>query len=367
MRALLCIYKTYFKINYLIHLATTHSFSLNLCIFCFKYSGMKKYPVTIFLILMLVNCYAQSDLGTLSPEEARALKKNTLIVLLFDSACSYNDVITNAVKENWSFSPFEFVAYKEIGKYFNKEKYAFLMLAAYKQRMEGQTQNSYKDYETKKLIISKKLKEAKKINSYPYIPVGNKEFQVDEEDVICKLSVGIASFAVPRIELPEENISLNEIEYKIPLLVKSMSSYLSLVHNAPEKLTSKDIMEWEKNNYNSTRQKILLILEDDMSKNLLKNKQYEKGCSYKIRLADKNYIQNAIKNNDKTYLFFHLALGDLADVEYFIIDFETGNIVNAFFKGLVLEPTSYYYHIEEHELKVISEEPSPPKGCCGIF
>ena len=254
--------------------------------------------ILLILCLLVPGAYKALSGQTgnyLTCERVFEIKSTTTVVVLDDSASTYNQIMRRAVEKYWKISPVEFTTESQIIPYLGKREYSFLIknqATRVEKRVKGESKIQFNE-----------------IAIYPgYRTIENEAFHA--RDAYAKIRVD----------------SLHKAEsylYKLEGLIHAMHRYL--VYTSQGKIRrntyGKDLNRFLNQNGSSISQKTLYVTGEDVP-------EHYKGLldyyDHSLRFVDKAELRQLIEEESSDAVFLHIH--PLVSWIY-VIDISSGNIL----------------------------------------
>lgn len=230
---------------------------------------MKRLMITLFLGVNVILLKSQSYVPTREDINAFFYTK-TLVVLPDNPLLEYNYIIKDVMDQEWNITEFDYISFKEFEELRKDPQYSFLYMS------QVTFENDKTDARYRFLHLS----------------LGGDYFRMDQMPDIA--SVPLAYYSVE-----EDNYT-----YKLAILVRFMQNHALLIKEKPE-IVSANVLQHYNDNIKDIKQKILYVLEEELSKEVNSTARIKKVYPYKFRIVTKEDITEAIKNRDPNVVFLH--------------------------------------------------------------
>jgi hypothetical protein len=182
----------------------------------------------------------------------------------------YNQIIKEVMEQEWTVTEYEFISFKEFEEKRFDPKYSFLYMSSI------MFDNDKTDARYRFLNLS----------------LGGDYFRMNQMPDIA--SVPLAYYSVE-----EDNYN-----YKLALLVRFIQNHTLLIKEHPE-IVSVNVFKHYNDNTKVISNKVLYVLEDELSKNVNSAARIRNVYSHKFKIVTKDEITEAIRERDESVVFFH--------------------------------------------------------------
>jgi len=231
---------------------------------------------TKFFLLILISAIFFSDkvsaqTSVATPEQiAKFYKTTTCVVLNDDIFNTYNTKIKDAITQNWTITPYEFITLTEFDDRKHESIYSFLVPTQIYFDDEG-TQASY---------------------SFLSVVLGDKTQNLNTMPDLCSFP------------LSYYDVDYDKFDYKLGSIVLFMQNHINLTRDNSD-LNSKNIIKYYNKNTESMSGKTLYVIKEELTSDvntLSKIKEYYSGT---VKIVTSEVIQEAIENEDENIIFLH--------------------------------------------------------------
>ena len=230
---------------------------------------MKHIILLLSLIVLAFNINAQKNVA--KPDEIKAFfKTKTLVVLDESPFAEYNMVIKEAVKKSWKLTEFDFINSNEYEQKRKDPQYSFLTI----DKVYFEKDKTKAQYEFLCLSLGGKYKTESDMPQLCTVPLSY--YGVDEETYT----------------------------YKIPTLVNFIQNHVLLTSQNKE-LNSGNIISYYNKNLKSVKNKTFYVLKDELGPNVNTESKIKKVYPYKFKIATREEIEEAVKNENDNVVFLH--------------------------------------------------------------
>lgn len=256
----------------------------------------KKTAGTLVILFFTLISYTQFSRYSVEDKIEKLLKSKTYVVL-HDTNKDFNKYITEAVKDSWTLTEYEFIPFEELKKYSASEKNSFIMASGFYSTMETiKTHTQYYDGKETSIWVSQ--------NGVVFpcnvlvVQLGGKDFNEYQN----WLMFCYAGYANSRLESP---MAIN--------YVKILNRYIQYLHtekldkifwknadthlNTDLDIKSKTIIFWKGDIPTST-------YNGEKDNSYLSKSNIQKHFSGNFEIVDDIKLEECIKSKDEKYLFF---------------------------------------------------------------
>ncbi len=237
------------------------------------------FPKSILLTFMIVflftiffnNGALFSQNNVPNEDDIRAFfRTKTLVVLESNPLLEYNSKITEAVKDNWNITEFDFISFEEFEQERNNSQYSFLLT----------TTVSFEKDKTNAIYIFLQLLAGGRyltINDMPHlasIPLSYKN--ADE---------------------------LNHV-YKLSLIVRFIQNHMLLLKYSPS-IAFDNYLAYYNRNMDDIRTKILYVVKEELAPEVNTIEKIKNYYPYRVKIVAREDIEEAIYRKDPDVVFLH--------------------------------------------------------------
>jgi hypothetical protein len=257
---------------------------------------MKIAILILTLTAFTLLSYAQIKIpvGTKS-DLTKFMKSKTYVVLKNDRMSEYNTAIKEAIEQNWTITPYEFVYESDF------------------KNLKGDSDNSF-------IMINQVYFEKDKSQTlfdFIIVTMGGNYKTADEMPTLC---------AVP---LCYKGALETDYDYKIGLMIKFIQSHLITCQQNPA-LTEESIADYYMAKSGSPKKKTLYLLKEEVEPEIRTKNSFATAYPYNFVYSTKEEIASLIANNDADALVLHVLGPQMnSTLSYcvkIIIDTEKGQI-----------------------------------------
>lgn len=230
---------------------------------------MKKLIVITAFLMFAFSGFSQSTVATQEQLEA-FFKTKTLVVAQDNPLLDYNVKIKEAVKNTWTLTEYDFITYKEFDEKREDPKYSFLVVT--------------------EVMFSKDKTKAK--YNFLSLLLGGKYRKLKDMPDICS------------VPLSYVNVEEEKYVYKLGIILQFIQSHVKLTRDNP-KLKSSNIIRYYNKNLKTDRDKILYVIEDELSEQVNTLEKIKKYYPYQVKIVTREEAEKAIDSKEKNVVFFH--------------------------------------------------------------
>lgn len=228
-----------------------------------------KFLVAIVFVMAISLVKAQDYVP--STEDINAFfNTKTMVVLLDNPLLEYNMIIKEVMQQEWNITEFDFISFKQFEEMRFDPQYSFLYMSMV------MFDNDKTDAQYRFLHLS----------------LGGDYFRMNQMP-------DIASVPLSYYSVEEDNYN-----YKLALLVRFIQQHARLVKEHPE-IVSANVFKYYNNNMKDIKTKTLYVLEEELSKEVNSIARIRNVYPFKVKIATKDEISEAIKNRDENVVFLH--------------------------------------------------------------
>lgn len=263
---------------------------------------MKKL-ILLILLFPVLGLYAQREYLP-TPEDLDLFKKTRTYIVLQDNPISeYNFEITDAVKNYWDITDYEFIGFDEFQEKSTDPGASFLYTA---------TVSFEKDRSQTRYI-------------FLCLSLGGDYPSLDEmKDIV-------------NIPLAYYGVDEDSYAYKLGTLVNFMQKHVRLVTEDPG-IISQNVFKHYNDNMAEIQTRTLYLVEDELEKDISTESRIRDVYPYDFRIVTREEIKDAIMNKDENVVFLHKVGPE-------------GKKLNArVYKILIGAGDSNFYYFDYHKL-----------------
>lgn len=247
---------------------------------CFIHQEKKLNRESIFavffkLILVTVYLFPFNSLFSQNyvPKEADIqafFRTKTLIVLESNPLLEYNAKITEAVKNNWSITEYEFISFEEFEEKRKDPQYSFLLT----------TTVTFEKDKTKAQYIFLQL-----------LAGINTRYLKDMPDLVS-------------IPLSYRNADEENHTYKLGVIVRFVQNHMLLLRSNPS-VASGNVLTYYNRNISDMRSKTLYVVKDELAPEVNTVAKINKLYPYQVKIVTREEIEEAINEQNPDVVFLH--------------------------------------------------------------
>lgn len=225
--------------------------------------------ISAFLTLFILNAYSQSYIP--SGEDIAAFFGTKTLVVLEDSPMSdYNSSIMEMMEQEWEITPYEFINGIEFEEKRRDPSYSFI----YTSMVTFENDRTDARYR------------------FLHLSLGGDYYRVNEMPDIA--SVPLAYYGV----------DYESYGYKTGILVRFIQNHALLLKGNPG-IVSANVLEYYNNNMKNIKDKVLYLIEDELSADLRNEAAIRAVYPYRFEFVDYDEIEDAIRERDPDVVFLH--------------------------------------------------------------
>lgn len=231
---------------------------------------MKKLIVILLVILPLAKVVAQREYLP-TEEDLKVFHTTKTYVVLQDNPMSdYNFEITDAIKNFWNVTDYEFLKFDDFEEKTHDTKASFLYTA---------TVNFEKDKSQTRYV-------------FLCLSLGGEYPSMDEmKDIV-------------NIPLSYMGVDEDSYTYKLGTLVNFMQNHIAMITDYPEKI-SQNIFNEYNDNMAEIKGKTLYLVEDELEKSISTEARIKAVYPHDFKIVTRDEIKEAIINKDENVVFLH--------------------------------------------------------------
>jgi hypothetical protein len=230
---------------------------------------MKKTMTVIYAVIFMMPLFSQEYLPT-RENLAAFFKTKTLVVLDQNPLNTYDSEIMEAMENEWTLTPFEFIKYDEFEKKRKDPQYSFLKLVNI-------------TYENDKLNA---------VYKFLNLSLGGDYFSINQMPDIVSVPVAY------------NNVDEDSYNYKLGILVRFIQNHVNLINEHPE-IISANIFKHYNDNKGDVKTKTLYLIAEELEPAINSRARISKIYPYNFKLVTQEEIKNAITNRDENVVFLH--------------------------------------------------------------
>jgi hypothetical protein len=230
---------------------------------------MKKTMTVICAVIFMMPLFSQEYLPT-RENLAAFIKTKTLVVLDQNPLNTYDSEIMEAMENEWTLTPFEFIKYDEFEKKRKDPQYSFLKLVNI-------------TYENDKLNA---------VYKFLNLSLGGDYFSINQMPDIVSVPVAY------------NNVDEDSYNYKLGILVRFIQNHVNLINEHPE-IISANIFKHYNDNKGDVKTKTLYLIAEELEPVINSRARISKIYPYNFKLVTQEEIKDAITNRDENVVFLH--------------------------------------------------------------
>ena len=230
---------------------------------------MKKTMTVIYAVIFMMPLFSQEYLPT-RENLAAFFKTKTLVVLDQNPLNTYDSEIMEAMENEWTLTPFEFIKYDEFEKKRKDPQYSFLKLVNI-------------TYENDKLNA---------VYKFLNLSLGGDYFSINQMPDIVSVPVSY------------NNVDEDSYNYKLGILVRFIQNHVNLINEHPE-IISANIFKHYNDNKGDVKTKTLYLIAEELEPAINSRARISKIYPYNFKLVTQEEIKDAITNRDENVVFLH--------------------------------------------------------------
>jgi hypothetical protein len=233
------------------------------------------FSVLFKLILVSVYLFSLNSLFSQNyvPKEADIkafFRTKTLVVLESNPLLEYNSKITEAVKNNWNITEFEFISYQEFEEKRKDPQYSFLLT----------TTVTFEKDKTKAQYIFLQL-----------LAGSNTRYLKDMPDLVS-------------IPLSYRNADEENHTYKLGVIVRFVQNHMLLLRSNPS-VASGNVLTYYNRNIADIRSKTLYVVKDELAPEVNTIAKINKLYPYQVKIVTREEVEEAINEKNPDVVFLH--------------------------------------------------------------
>jgi hypothetical protein len=197
-------------------------------------------------------------------------KTKTLVVLESNPLLEYNLKITEAVKNNWNITDYEFISYQELEEKRKDPQYSFLLT----------TIVTFEKDKTKAQYIFLQL-----------LAGSNTRYLKDMPDLVS-------------IPLSYRNADEENHTYKLGVIVRFIQNHMLLLRTNPS-VASSNVLAYYNRNIADIRSKTLYVVKDELAPEVNTVAKINKLYPYQVKIVSREEIEEAINEKNPDVVFLH--------------------------------------------------------------
>lgn len=231
---------------------------------------MKKITIAFCLSLLIsANIFAQETVPT--KEDLFAFFKTKTLVVLDDNPLKeYNIVIKNVMKQEWNVTEYDFISWKEFEELRKDPQYSFI-------------------YTTK---VSFANDNTDAVYKFIHLSLGGDYFRMNQMPDLASIPISFA------------NVGEEYYIYKLAILVRFMQNHVRLLKEDPS-IISANVFKHYNENMGDIKTKTLYMLKSELEPKVNSLARIKKIYPYKVKLVEREDIEEAIKERDEDVVFLH--------------------------------------------------------------
>jgi len=230
---------------------------------------MKKTMTVLCAVIFMIPLFSQEYLPTRENLET-FFKTKTLVVLDYNPLNTYDSEIMEAMENEWTLTPFEFIKYDEFEKKRKDPQYSFLKLVNI-------------TYENDKLNA---------VYKFLNLSLGGDYFSINQMPDIVSVPVAY------------NNVDEDSYNYKLGILVRFIQNHVNLINEHPE-IISANIFKHYNDNKGDVKTKTLYLIAEELEPAINSRARISKIYPYNFKLVTQEEIKEAITNRDENVVFLH--------------------------------------------------------------
>jgi hypothetical protein len=225
---------------------------------------MKKTMTVIYAVIFMMPLFSQEYLPT-RENLAAFFKTKTLVVLDQNPLNTYDSEIMEAMENEWTLTPFEFIKYDEFEKKRKDPQYSFL-------KLENDKLNA--------------------VYKFLNLSLGGDYFSINQMPDIVSVPVAY------------NNVDEDSYNYKLGILVRFIQNHVNLINEHPE-IISANIFKHYNDNKGDVKTKTLYLIAEELEPAINSRARISKIYPYNFKLVTQEEIKDAITNRDENVVFLH--------------------------------------------------------------
>jgi hypothetical protein len=230
---------------------------------------MRKAITVLCTVFFMMPLFSQEYLPTRENLEA-FFKTKTLVVLDQNPLNTYDSEIMEAMENEWTITPFEFIKYDEFEQKRKDPQYSFLKLVNI-------------TYENDKLNA---------VYKFLNLSLGGDYFSINQMPDIVSVPVAY------------NNVDEDSYNYKLGILVRFIQNHVRLINEHPE-IISANIFKHYNDNKGDVKTKTLYLIAEELEPAINSRARISKIYPYNFKLVTTEEIKDAITSRDENVVFLH--------------------------------------------------------------
>lgn len=231
---------------------------------------MKKIFISTILIIPALFLSAQKEYIPNTADLEKFFKTKTLVVLEDSPMSEFNFEIQDVMTREWKITPFEYIKNSDFKEKSKDENSSFLYTSIV---------NFEKDKTESRYI-------------FLHLSLGGDNITID--DLRDMVSIPLGYYGVD----PDNYI------YKLGILIRFMQNHINLIYKDPG-LISNNIFKHYNDNTKSAHDKVLYLIEDELTKDVSTAARIKQVYQYKFKLVTREEIKQAIQDGNNDVVFLH--------------------------------------------------------------
>ncbi len=232
--------------------------------------NMKKLIALLVLFIPVLGALAQREYLPTEGDLQDFYKTKTYIVMQDNPMSAYNFEITDAIKQYWDITDYEFLTFKDFQPKSEDSTASFLYTAEV---------TFEKDKSMTKYI-------------FLCLSLGGKRKALDDlRDIV-------------NIPLAYQGVDDDTYAYKLGTLVNFMQKHIRMITDRPE-LISQNVFKEYNDNMADIHGKTLYLVKDELEKDINSLPKIKEIYPYDVKLVTRDDIRDAILNKDENVVFLH--------------------------------------------------------------
>ncbi len=229
--------------------------------------------IQLFLVIFLISISVKLSAQTVTSSNVEKFFKSTTCVVLDDNIFNvYNAAIKDAVKLNWTITPFEVISMSEFTKRRANPKFSFLVRT--KVTFPG---------------------DAKKARDTPYSFLSL---------VLGRKGAVTAMPDLAQFPLSYYDVDYDKYLYKLPAILLFIQEHMNWLKANPG-VKNKTVASHYRTAKISTKDKTLYLIEDELSKDINTENEIRKNYPCKVQIVSPEKIKEAIDTKNDNIVFLH--------------------------------------------------------------
>ncbi|MFC2079957.1 hypothetical protein ACFLRQ_00620 [Bacteroidota bacterium] len=231
---------------------------------------MKNFAVLLLAFISAISVIAQREYLPTEDDLKVFQSTKTYVVLQDNPMSEYNFEITDAINNYWNITDYEFLPFSQFEEKTHDAMASFLYIA---------TVNFEKDKSQTRYI-------------FLCLSLGGEYPSMDEMKDIVNIPLGYMG-------VDEDSYS-----YKLGTLVNFMQKHISMITENPD-MVSQNVFKEYNDNMADIKDKTLYLVEDELEKEISTEARIKAIYPYKVKIATRDEIREAIANKDEDVVFLH--------------------------------------------------------------